>query len=199
MELYILGGRPCSSKTTLSYYLGKQCKIDVFYLDTFAQSCVKNATALTHNIYRWKDRELVDLMQKEPHILFDEYLGFYEEMFPLLEEKLLSIDKDKLIIEASILLPKFIRRLKENFEVRVCYLLTTDVFVEKKYSKRDYVKDMITKPNGRVALDNLLRRDSIFAKYICDELKKYSYPKLDIIKDNDISQTVEELKTILCL
>lgn len=199
MELFVLGGRPCSGKTTLSYYLGKQCKIDVFYLDTFAQTCIKNATAITPNIYRWKDSDLVDLLQKEPHILFDEYISFYEEMFPFLEDKLLSINKNKLIVEASILLPKFIEKLKENFEIKVCYLITTDDFVKENYIKRDYVKNMMSKPNGGVALANLLLRDAIFAKYICDELEIFSYPKIDIIKGNDIAQTIKQLRNIMCL
>jgi len=41
MELYLLGGRPCSGKTTLSYYLGQKHKIEVKYLDVFSQISLK--------------------------------------------------------------------------------------------------------------------------------------------------------------
>ena len=37
MKLYLLGGRPCSGKTTLAYNLGNIHGIDVEYLDVFAQ------------------------------------------------------------------------------------------------------------------------------------------------------------------
>ena len=52
MELFLLGGRPCSGKTTLSYYLGQKYKIEVKYLDVFAQKCINESTIETPNIYR---------------------------------------------------------------------------------------------------------------------------------------------------
>ncbi|MCM1989079.1 hypothetical protein [Oceanirhabdus seepicola] len=199
MELYLLGGRPCSGKTTLSYYLGQKHKIEVRYLDVFAQKCINESTIDTPNIYRWKDKDLVDVLQKKPDILFNEYLGFYEEMFPMLFDELDSIKEKKVILEGSIFLPKFIDTLKEKYDVNICYLVTDDDFVKEKYIKRDYVQDMLTKPNGEIAVTNLLERDSIFANYIANEIEKYSLPRIHIKSGNDIEKELSALEKILGL
>jgi len=199
MELYLLGGRPCSGKTTLSYYLGQKHKIEVRYLDVFAQKCIDESTIDTPNIYRWKDNDLVEVLQKNPSILFNEYIGFYEEIFPQLIDELDSIKDKKIILEGSIFLPKFIDVLKEKYDVNICYLVTYDDFVKEKYIKRDYVQDMLTKPNGEIAVANLLIRDSIFANYLSNEIEKYSLPRIDIKSGNDIEEEMSILEKILGL
>ena len=185
MKLYLFGGRPCSGKTTLAYNLGQLHNIEVWYLDVFAQKCIEKATIETPHIYEWKNKDMIEILQKEPNVLFKEYVNFYEELFPLLLEELESVDERSLILEGSILLPKFIDILREKYDVKICYMLTDDEFVKEKYIKRDYAQDMITKPKGKVALNNLLERDSLFAKYILDEVNKYSLPNRTINSDSD--------------
>lgn len=199
MKLYLLGGRPCSGKTTLSYHLGQKHNIEVKYLDVFAQKCIDEATEATPNIYRSKNRELTDVLQKDPNILFDEYVEFYEEMFPLLLNELASYEKSELILEASILLPKFIDYLTELYDVKICYLVTDDEFVKERYVKRDYVEHILTMPNGEIALKNLLERDSIFAKYILDEIKRYELPKIHVKSEDDIESAMNSLEKIFAL
>lgn len=199
MRLYLLGGRPCSGKTTLAYNLGKKYNIDVEYLDVFAQECINKSTPKTPNIYRWKNKDIVEVLQKNPRVLFDEYIRFYEEVFPLFIKHLERLEQDQIILEASLLLPKFTDVLKESFEITVCYLITDDDFVREQYLKRDYVIEMISKPKGREALNNLLERDSLFAKYINSELEKYLLPSLQIKTEVDIKVNIKNIERILGL
>jgi len=97
------------------------------------------------------------------------------------------------------LLPKFIDALKEKYDVNICYCVTDDDFVKEKYIKRDYVQDMLTKPNGEIAVENLLERDSIFAKYLSNEIEKYSLPRVYIKSGNDIEKEMIGVEKILGL
>jgi hypothetical protein len=171
----------------------------VKYLDVFAQKCIDDSTEETPNIYKFKNKELVDILLKDPNILFEEYVGFYEEIFPLILKELASYKKSVLILEASILLPKFIDYLTELYDVKICYLITDDKFVKERYVKRDYVEHMLTMPYGDIALKNLLERDSIFAKYIIDEIKRYDLPKIHIKSEEDIENTISRLEKIFAL
>ena len=92
------------------------------------------------------------------------------------------------------MLPKFIDYLTELYDVKICYLVTDDEFVKERYVKRDYVEHILTMPNGEIALKNLLQRDSIFAKYILDEIKKYELPKIQIKSEDDIESAMNSLE-----
>ena len=54
MKIYLLGGRPCSGKTTIAYKLGQKYNIDVKYLDVYAQKLIDNSTPKTPNIVKVK-------------------------------------------------------------------------------------------------------------------------------------------------
>jgi len=197
MKLFLLGGRPCSGKTTLAYKLSKKHNIDVNYLDEFTQECINKSTADNPNLYKWKSMNLIELLQKDPHELFYEYVKTYEEMRPSL---LKIIDKSKtnaLILEGSILLPKFIDDFKKDHEIRVCYLFTDDDFVKERYFRRDYVVDMLGDAKGNIAISNLLERDSFFSEYINNEIEKYALPKLVINANDDIELAINKLEAIL--
>ncbi|WP_425448518.1 hypothetical protein [Dethiothermospora halolimnae] len=139
------------------------------------------------------------MLQKEPQILFNEYIELYEALFPLLIKELDTVEDEKIILEGSILLPKFIEKLKEKHDVEICYMITDDNFVNKKYIKRDYVQEMLTKLNGEIALKNLLARDQIFAKYILDELEKHPFIKIHMEADNGFEGYFIKLQKVLKL
>jgi 2-phosphoglycerate kinase len=197
MKLFLLGGRPCSGKTTLASRIGKKYSITVDYLDVFAQRCINNSDEDNPNIFRWKNRDLIDVLHKEPMELFFDYLNMYEEMLPFLFEHINSIKKDIVILEGSILMPKFLSQFKEKYEIKVCYLLTDDSFVRERYVKRDYVLEMLKKNTGKKALDNLLERDSIFAKYLVDEIKEFNLPKINIDENISIEDTLKIIEDVL--
>ena len=180
MKIYLLGGRPCSGKTTIAYELGQKYNMDVKYLDVYAQELIDNSTPKTPNIFSWKGISLTQAMNGSPEVLFDTYLNAYDEMTPFFLDMLSNLDSQKIILEGAILTPKFVSLLENQYETKVCFLLTDDDFVREKYIKRDYAQEMIRQVGGKQSLENLLKRDSIFAKYIVKELKKYNYPSLEI-------------------
>lgn len=199
MNLYLLGGRPCSGKTTTAYYLGEKHKLTVWYVDVFAQKYIDESTSQTPFTYEWKTTEMVNILQAKPEILFENYVKSYEEIFPLFLKDLEESGIDNLILEGSLLLPKFINTLKERFDTKVCYLISDDDFVKERYVQRDYVQDMLTKPQGELALKNLLKRDSIFAKYILSEIEKYSLPSLKLDYDTDPNTEIAYLEKLFSL
>jgi 2-phosphoglycerate kinase len=197
MKLFLIGGRPCSGKTTLSFQLGRKHNIHVEHLDLFAQGCINQSTENYPNMYRWKVADLVELLQKESGKLFSDYLKIYEEMLPFLLKAIDVSEKKELILEGSILLPKFVEMFKKNHDVKICYLLTDDAFARERYFSRDYVQNMLNKPNGKKALNNLLLRDSLFSGYINDEIKKFALPKIVIHAYDDVEKNLKRLEVAL--
>jgi len=197
MQLFLIGGRPCSGKTTLSFQIGRKHNIHVEHLDVFAQRCINHSTEDYPNMYRWKVADLVELLQEESGKLFSDYLKIYEEMLPFLLKAIDVSEEKASILEGSILLPKFVEVFKKSHDVKICYLVTDDAFVRERYYGRDYVQNMLNKPNGKKALNNLLLRDSLFSGYINDEIKKFALPKIVIHADNDVETNLKRLEVAL--
>jgi len=197
MKLFLLGGRPCSGKTTLAGKLGEKWNIDVIHLDEFARECIEKSTADHPNMHRWKAGNLVKLLRKDPAILMSEYIDTYTEMLPFLLGKIDASTTQVAILEGAMLLPGFIHAFKNKHVVKTCYLQTDDAFVFEKYYSRDYVQDMLTKTNGKKAVENLLGRDSLFGGYISDEVEKYALPMIPIKSNDSIELTLSRLEVIL--
>jgi uridine kinase len=197
MKLFLIGGRPCSGKTTLAEQLGKKYNIGVNHLDLFAQECINNSTEQHTYLYGWKSSSLIDLLQNEPVELFSDYLKTYEQMLPFLL-KAIDMSKEKLLLlEGTILLPKFIPKLRKNYDVKICFLITDDAFVRERYYSRPYVQEMLNNPNGEKAVLNLFNRDSIFSEYLNDEIAKHAFHKIVIHADDTIEATLKRLEVVL--
>jgi len=199
MKIFLLGGRPCSGKTTIAYQLGQKYNIDVKYLDVYAQELIDNSTPKTPNIFSWKGISLTQAMNGSPEVLFDTYLKAYDEMIPFFLDMISKLESKKIILEGSILTPKFVSLLEKQYDTQVCYLLTDDNFVREQYIKRDYAQNMIKEVDGKQSLENLLERDSIFAKYIIKEIKKYNYPSLEIHNKSEPQVNISLVEKILNL
>ncbi|MFO7656734.1 MAG: hypothetical protein R6W78_06670 [Bacteroidales bacterium] len=197
MKLFLIGGRPCSGKTTLSFKLGRKHNINVDCLDVFAQEFINQSTEDYPNMYNWKDTNLIEMLQKEPKEQYRDYIKTYEEMLPFLLKAIDVSEKKESILEGSILLPKFVEVFKKSHVVKICYLLTDDAFVRERYYSRDYVQNMLNKPKGKKALNNLLLRDSLFSGYINDEIKNFALPKIVIHADDDVETNLKRLEAAL--
>ncbi len=199
MKLFLIGGRPCSGKTTLAKKLGEKWNTDVIHLDEFALKCIANSTTDNPNIYKWKNMDLLELFQEDPLVLFHEYLRTYEEMLPFLLNAINRSDNKISILEGTILLPEFINEFKKSHDVKICYLATDDAFVRGRYHSRAYAQEMLKNPYGKKAVNNLLRRDSIFSEYLNDEIAKHALPKIVIHEDDDIEIAQKSLELIFGL
>lgn len=192
-ELFIIAGRPCSGKTSLTYKLSQKYKIHAEYLDVFAAKAVDQATKDSPELYRWQGWQMVSILSKDPKVLFKEYQGFYRELYPLVEDFILDRKEEQLILESSFFLPEHVKKLQGLFDVRVIYLKTSDDFVRERYVKRDYAVAMAQEDGGQQALENLLQRDRIFADYMYRQAQLNGYEIINLSNDQDFERLYNDL------
>ncbi len=194
MKLYVIAGRPCSGKTTLTARLSNVFNIEAMYLEVFCHEKTVSAKPDNEIMYKWKDFNLVKALDQEPNILFLEYLKYYDELFPMLLNHLKTLDKKSLVIEGAIILPKYIGELKKHFEVNYLYLELADEIVDLKYRLRNYAIDLAKTKEGEIALERLIKRDVLFAKYIKDECQKGNHKLISITSESEFERLFEVVK-----
>lgn len=192
-SLYIVSGRPCSGKTSMVYRLSQNHSLHPEYLDVFAASVVDKSDESTPEIFRWKGWDLVKILNKEPEVLFHEYIGYYEELMPMVLQYLKNHEENTIILESSFFLPEHIKRLSIEFNVNSIFMKTLDEFVRKEYVKRDYAIALAEQEGGSKSLENLLNRDVLFAKHMYNQAEKEGFEILDIKGADDFNRAYDYL------
>lgn len=196
MNIYVIGGRPCSGKTTFAYRLGKKSNIKVLYLDVFAHEEALKSSDESPELFKWKTKDMLDILQDKPSKLFIDYLNFYEELFPIFLDYIRTLQIEILIIESAMLLPKYVKILEESFNVKVVYLYTTDDFVKSVYPNRDYALDLVKRVNGEKALNHLLQRDILFSNHLYKSAEDYGYKIIKIDHESGFEEAYQEVEKV---
>lgn len=191
--LYLLGGRPCSGKSTFSLKLHEKTKYKYVNLDAFIDQLVEESTSLKPELYKWKTLDMIEILQDEPEILFQDYIKLYDES---LNDVLTLINDDKhehIILEGSFLLPKYISAFQKISKVIIVYIQTSDSFVNLSYPTRGYVQSMLKTAKGEIALNHLLERDRIFSSYITEQANINHFKIIEIKDQNDFDNAYQKL------
>ncbi len=188
MKLYIIGGRPCSGKTTIAHKLGLKSGLEVIYGDLFALAMVHTSDSTNQELLKWKNQALIDILQDDPNKLAIDYINFHKELNPLILKELLSKGNKDLILEGTNFLPEFVKELEKHFDVEVQYIKTSDDFVNEKYVTRDYVIELLKHDNGQNALLNLLERDRLYSKYMYKSAHENNYDVFEIMDNIDFEK-----------
>ncbi|PID82362.1 MAG: hypothetical protein CSB16_01300 [Clostridiales bacterium] len=174
-EIYIIGGSPCSGKSTVASYLSERYDLEYFQVDDHLEKYTKKGALLGYPIC--ESRVNIDnLWTRDPSLMCDEEIKFYEEIFDFILEDLENLESSKSIItEGAAFLPKLIDSkpcLKEKYMV----IAPSSDFQVLHYRKREWVDFVLEKcADKEKSFSNWMRRDILFAEKVRKECIKYGY------------------------
>lgn len=188
----IIGGNPCSGKSSISEKLGKLHHLKVIDSDRLLERYVMNATSDMKRLYEWKSTPMLEILQKPSEQLFSELLDFYQEALSLFLSETYTED---IIFEGAFFTPEVCEQLK--VECPVVYLLSTNDFYLEKYPQRSYAKEMKNTEYGAIALQNLMKRDMLFRDYVYQTANQRGYKIIDIDTQTNFDAVLESVNRIL--
>lgn len=188
----IIGGNPCSGKSTISKIIGEEYHLKVIDSDRLLERYVMNATPDMKRLYEWKSSSMLEILQKPSEQLFHELLEFYQEAVTCFQS---DSFEENIIFEGAFFTPEICELL--NIKCPVLYLLSTDEFYLERYPKRGYVIEMAQTEPGSVAIQNLMKRDLIFREYVYKTAKQKGYKVIDIDNQTSVQSVVEMVKGML--
>ncbi|VUW99176.1 Uncharacterised protein [Streptococcus constellatus] len=136
--LYMIGGSPCSGKSTIASLLAQQYRLLHIKLDDLVDEMMDQAKASAKPISLLRqDRSPNQIWLRSPEEIADEEWRFYEEIFPYVTSYLIEHQEQPLLLEGAGLLPHLVKGLEEP---AVSYLCLTPVadFQKKHYRQREW-------------------------------------------------------------
>ena len=190
--LYMIGGSPCSGKSTIASLLARQYQLLHIKLDDLIEEMMSQASA---------DSQPICLLRQDrnPEEMADEEWRFYEEIFPYVKSYLIKNQNRPLLVEGAGLLPHLVKKLECPASSYLCLTPTAD-FQKKHYIQREWVPYVLEgTTNPEQAFENWMQRDILFAQMVRKEAMKLGYPSLVTDGSQPENQTAEEVARLLKL
>ena len=190
--LYMIGGSPCSGKSTITSLLARQYQLLHIKLDDLIEEMMSQASA---------DSQPICLLRQDrnPEEMADEEWRFYEEIFPYVKSYLIKNQDRPLLVEGAGLLPHLVKELEWPASSYLCLTPTAD-FQKKHYRQREWVPFVLEgTTNPEQAFENWMQRDILFAQMVRKEAVRLGYPSLITDGSQPENQTAEEVARLLKL
>ena len=197
--LYLIGGSPCSGKSTIAANLADRYQLISIKLDDLVEEFTREARKDGAPISTRREKRTSDqIWLREPVAMAEEEWAFYEEIFPYLLQYLVDNQDKPLMIEGAGLLPQLVSSLALELAY-LCITPSADFQIEQ-YAKREWVPYVLQdSSNPQLAFDNWMKRDILFAQRCRREAERLSYQHLLTDGSRRIEEMTEQAADILGL
>lgn len=188
MNVFFIGGSPCSGKSTIAEMLAQKCGLHYFKVDDHLDMYTKMGAEAGCPICR-KQIEMrpEQIWMRTPQVQCEEELQFYEEIFPFILQDLKKLDSGCAVItEGAAYLPKLIKQIGIPHNKYIA-MVPTEAFQIYHYSKREWVPYVLAEcSDPEKAFQNWMERDILFAKEITRQCSSWNYEILTNNGDHPI-------------
>lgn len=186
MKAYVIGGSPCSGKSTVASYIAEHYDLFYFKVDDKLEEYTELGAELGFKMCsKIRGMTAEETWMRPPELQTSEELAFYREIFPFVLQDMKKISVP-LIAEGAAFLPELVKDLA--LEAYVC-ITPSKQFQIEHYRQREWVQYVLHDcSDPQKAFENWMERDALFAEHVrrkCDELGVFSFV-------TDGTQTIKE-------
>ncbi|MDT8381557.1 MAG: hypothetical protein RQ728_04800 [Brevefilum sp.] len=174
---FILGGSPCSGKSTIAERLSQAFELTYYKVDDHIKRHLEKAnpqeqpTMAAYSHMSWND-----IWSRPMGLQVAEEFNYYTEQFPMILEDLLEFKSiNTLIMEGAAFLPSLLHDwgIKPH---QVLFMVPTKAFQLKHYSERPWIDQILKEcANPQQAFENWMERDHHFGKEIIRQAQSLYY------------------------
>ena len=185
MNIYFIGGSPCSGKSTVTEILSKKYDLYYFKVDDFLDKYTKLGASKGYEICTKQETlSLEEIWMREPQLQCDEEFTFYEEIFEFVMDDLRKIDAKGIITEGAAFVPKLMKKIGISKD-RYVSITPSEDFQITHYSQREWVPYVLEGCSDKdKAFSNWMGRDVLFAEEVRRQCGQEQY--MSIVNDGSI-------------
>jgi len=196
---FILGGSPCSGKSTLAGLFATRCNLFFYSVDAQDRNHIARIDKERHPVMaRVHQMSWEEIWMRPVDLLVQDELDYYAERIELINQDLACFDSDqKIIMEGAALLPDLLERLPVD-KLRAVFVIPTYSFQRSHYEKRGFIHEILAEcKDPGTAFDNWMRRDHLFGEEVKRQANLRGYPVLVVDGSEDIEQVFRKANNLL--
>lgn len=186
LNIYFIGGSPCSGKSTIAEIISKKYDLYYFKVDDYLEEYMKKASLSNKEICQKAEAMTPEqIWMRDPALQCKEELLIYEEIFEFISEDLKKIEcKNGIITEGAAYLPELARSINVAVNKYISITPTKD-FQISHYKKREWVPYVLAECSDKeTAFDNWMNRDVLFAEAVRQQCNELGY--ISLINDGEL-------------
>ena len=176
-QAYILGGSPCSGKSTLAEQLSAHYDLQFYKVDDHYQNHINRCNPQRHpTMHKLAQISWNEIWSRPVELQVREELQFYRELFGMILQDLEKFSTAKpVIVEGAALLPELIAKLSLGTQ-RVLFMVPTKDFQIHHYAQRPFIQGILKDcDDPDAAFSNWMERDHLFGQKILKQARGYGY------------------------
>ena len=175
MDIYYIGGSPCSGKSTVAEALAARCGLTYFKVDDHLEAFTARGAAAGLPVCQRISRMSADATWlRDPLVQCREEFDYYAEIAPFVAEMLHALPPGPVIAEGAAFLPGLVPP-----SARYIAITPTREFQISRYRERPWVPCILRDCTDKeAAFANWMERDAIFAEEVRRQCAARSLPHL---------------------
>ncbi|MBQ7139197.1 MAG: hypothetical protein IJO39_09430 [Clostridia bacterium] len=182
MQIYYIGGSPCSGKSTVAEALAKLYGLAYFKADDHLDDFISRGAAAGLPVCQRIRRMSADeTWLRPPQVQCQEELDFYAEIAPFVTEKLAALNAPHVITEGAAFLPCLAKDAAHYIAITPSW-----EFQVSRYRERPWVPHVLRNCSDKeLAFANWMERDCLFAEEVRRQCAQLRLPHM--LTDGSIS------------
>jgi hypothetical protein len=180
-NLYLIGGSPCSGKTTITNGIAEKYKLPTYRCDDAYFEHAKELTIDQPIFSRLVDATCEEIWMRPIPQQIDEELEIYREEFLFIIRDLKKLAASgSVIAEGAALLPSLVATL-EISPNRAIWIVPAEDFQRHHYGQRDWRHDVVKAcSNPEQAWENWMARDAGFARQVAHDARDHEFALITV-------------------
>lgn len=180
VDVYYIGGSPCSGKSTVAEIVAKKFDFYYFKVDDFLESYTQKGAKHSFPICL-KQHEMCpeEIWMRDSTLQCREELEFYREIFEFVQEDLMRYQgHTPIITEGAAYLPELMKWYHVTKD-RYIAITPTKEFQISRFKERDFVPYVLEGCTDKEkAFDHWMDRDVLFAQEVRQQCQELNYASI---------------------
>ena len=193
---YILGGSPCSGKSTIAEGLAREFGLQYYKVDDHESAHSNRCDPDRHpTMYRYATMSWNEIWMRPVIDQVAEEFEYYRERFEMIVQDLGKYNEKKLLLlEGAAYLPELIVQNGANPK-RVIFMVPTKEFQIRHYRQRPWIQHILqTCTDPEQAFENWMMRDHLFGQEILQQAKTHGYETILVDGSRTIAEQYAQVK-----
>jgi 2-phosphoglycerate kinase len=196
-QAYILGGSPCSGKSTIAEMLTAKYSIQYYKADDHDPEHMQRAAQDQQPIMiKYSKMNWDQIWSQSVDQLLQDEIGYYHERFPFILDDLSKLNLETpVILEGAAFLPELINSYPVNRR-NVVFMIPTLEFQRHHYAQRSWAQSILQECHDpKQAFDNWMQRDTSFGENIMKQANIDGFRVIVVDGHIDVPRQLETIRT----